>query len=139
LEKLLDPSCTYVPSDLINRGPETFICDLNRRPLPDLSHLNLDTAVFGGVLEYIHDLKSLAEWLGRYVSLCVASYASVHSNAGMVQRVRDGFDRFYFGYMNNYTEEEIVQIFRQAGFRCIARDPWTSQHVFLFVNQRPIK
>lgn len=136
LEKLLDPTCTYVPSDLVDRGPGTFVCDLSRRPLPDLSHLNVDTAVFGGVLEYIHDLESLAEWLARYVSVCVASYAYASRSRGIVQRLQDRFNRFYYGYMNSYREEELVDLFQRAGFRCIARDPWISQCVFLFVKQR---
>jgi hypothetical protein len=136
LEKLLDPTCTYVPSDLEDRGPGTFVCDLNRRPLPDISHLNVDTAVLGGVLEYIHDLESLVEWLAQHVSLCVASYACAPPKKGLFRRLRDRLDRFYFGYMNSYEEEELVDLFQRVGFRCIARDPWTSQRVFLFVNQR---
>jgi hypothetical protein len=136
LEKCLDPTCTYVPSDLVDRGPGTFVCDLNRRPLPGLSHLNVDTAIFGGVLEYIHDLESLVEWLAQHVSLCVASYACVPPGKGIFQRLRDRFNRFYYGYMSSYREEELVDLFRQAGFRCIARDPWNSQRIFLFVNQR---
>ena len=137
LEKLLDPTCTYVASDLDDRGPGTFVCDLNRRPLPGLSHLNVDTAVFGGVLEYIHDIESLAEWLAQHVSLCVASYACVPSTKETFPRLLDKFYRFYYGYMNSYGEEDLVDLFRRAGFRCIARDPWTSQRVFIFVNQRP--
>jgi hypothetical protein len=136
LEKRLDPTCTYVPSDLMERGSGTFVCDLNRRPLPDLSHLNVDTAIFGGVLEYIHDPESLVEWLAQHVSLCVASYACVPLGEGIFQRLRDRFNRFYYGYMNSYREEDLVDLFRRAGFRCIARDPWNSQRVFLFVNQR---
>ena len=136
LEKLLDPTCTYVPSDLLDRGPGAFVCDLNQRPLPDLRHLNVDTAVFAGVLEYLHGVESLAEWLAQHVSLCVASYACVPPRKGSVQWLRKGFDRFYYGYMNSYGEEELVHLFRRAGFRCIARDPWTSQRVFLFVHQR---
>ena len=30
LERYLDPSCTYVPSDLVDRGPGTIVCDLNK-------------------------------------------------------------------------------------------------------------
>lgn len=136
LEKFLDPTCTYIPSDLVERGPGTFVCDLNRRPLPGLSHLNVDTAVFSGVLEYIQDLESLVEWLARHVSLCVVSYACVLPRKVTVQRFRDRLYRFYHGYMNSYEEEELVDLFRRSGFNCIARDPWTSQRVFLFVNQR---
>jgi hypothetical protein len=137
LEKFLDPTCTYTPSDLEDRGSGTFVCDLNRRPLPDLGPLNVDTAVFGGVLEYMHDLESLANWLATQVTQCVASYAYFSPSTGIVQRLKDRCDRVYFGYMNSYGEKELVELFERAGFRCIARDPWTSQRLFLFVNQRP--
>ena len=50
LEAFLDPSCTYTASDLVERGPGTFVCDLNRRPLPDLCPLAPQVAVFAGVL-----------------------------------------------------------------------------------------
>src|ERR1044071_1990175 len=59
LEKLLDKSCVYFASDLVNRGSGTIVCDLNKRPLPDLTELSADVAVFSGVLEYIRDLDSL--------------------------------------------------------------------------------
>jgi len=134
LEKRLDPTCTYVPSDIADRGPGTLVCDLNRRPLPELRSLDVDTAVFGGVLEYMHDLESLALWLARHVSTCVASYSCVPPTTGILPRLRDRFERFYYGYMNACSEEELVAIFERAGFRCIARDPWTSQRVFLFVH-----
>ena len=56
LEKFLPAGCTYTPSDLVDRGPGTIVCDLNRPPLPDLRHLRLKVAVFGGVLEYVADV-----------------------------------------------------------------------------------
>ena len=56
LERFLPPGCKYVPSNLVDRGPGTIVCDLNRLPLPDLRHLCLNVAVFGGVLEYVADV-----------------------------------------------------------------------------------
>src|SRR4249919_694547 len=38
LGSYLGKTCTYIPADLVRRSPETVICDLNVRPLPDLSH-----------------------------------------------------------------------------------------------------
>src|SRR5690349_16692383 len=56
LESYLHPSCTYFASDLVSRGSGTIVFNLNARPLPDLTHLGLNVAVFGGVLEYVSDL-----------------------------------------------------------------------------------
>ncbi len=136
LEKRLDPMCTYVASDLVERGAGTFVCDLNRRPLPDLAPLNVDTAVFGGVLEYIHDVESLVAWLAEQVSVCVASYACAPSTRKVIGRIRTRLDRFYYGYMNGFAEPQIVGVFERAGFRCQAMDSWGSQRIFLFVNER---
>ena len=63
LEKHLDSTCTYVPSDLVSRGPDTIVLDLNKRPLPDLSTQSFDVAVLAGVLEYVADLPSFVRWL----------------------------------------------------------------------------
>src|ERR1700743_3487879 len=63
LERYLDPSCTYVPSDIVDRGPRTIVCDLNQRPLPDLGAGVYDVAVILGVLEYVSDLPSMLDWL----------------------------------------------------------------------------
>ena len=65
LENFLPDECTYVPSDLVERGPGTIVCDLNTRPLPDLGHLALQVAVFGGVLEYVCDVESVIQWVRR--------------------------------------------------------------------------
>ena len=91
--------------------------------------------MFGGVLEYVHDLESLATWLAGQVSRCVASYSCTPPESGIVPRLQEKFNRIYYGYMNSYNEEEFLDLFRRAGFQCIARDRWTLQQVFLFVNQ----
>src|SRR4051812_21836081 len=58
LEKYLDPSCLYIPFDLVSRGSDTIVFDLNERPLPDLSFLDAEVATFAGVVEYIRDVSS---------------------------------------------------------------------------------
>ena len=74
-ERHLDPSCTYVPSDIVDRGPGTLVFDLNERPLPDLGADRHDVAVFSGVLEYVRDVPSLIDWLATCVTGCVLTYA----------------------------------------------------------------
>jgi hypothetical protein len=136
LEKYLDKSCSYVPSDLVDRGPDTIICDLNQRPLPDLRHLGTDVAFFAGVLEYIRDVGSLIEWLSEQVSFCVASYTCVSPTLSTVQRLHEKLGRLYYGYMNDYTEEELLGLFKRSGFVLTAEDNWTSQRIFVLRNQR---
>jgi hypothetical protein len=134
LERLLEKSCVYTPSDLVNRGDGTVILDLNRRNLPDLSHLAVDVAVFAGVLEYLADVQSVVAWLSTQVSLCVASYESRNPSNNVRFRLRVWLRRLYYGYMNSYTEEEVIQIFESCGFKCTRRETWTNQRIFVFEN-----
>jgi len=131
LETHLDSSCTYIASDLVARGPDTFICDLNRRPLPDLGPLHPEVAVFAGVLEYIRDVPALTDWLAGQVRYCVASYAVAH-RSGFVTSLFAGARRTYFGYMNSYSEADILAVFRRSRFACLRTDSWNDQRLFLF-------
>jgi hypothetical protein len=134
LQRYLAPECTYVPSDLVERGPDTFVCDLNRRPLPNLHPLHVNVAVFAGVLEYVRDVPSVAAWLSSHVRYCVASYA-VARPAGLVRTLAAGARRTYYGYMNSYSEMDFVAVFRRSGFACVRTDSWNDQRLFLFAKQ----
>lgn len=136
LESYLDPSCSYLPSDLVDRGPGTIICDLNQRPLPNLRHVQPDVAVFAGVLEYIRNLESVIDWLSGQVSICIASYAYTQLSSNPLQNIRARLSRAYYGYMNSYTEEDLIGLFSRHGFLCTSKDTWTTQRIFVFANQR---
>lgn len=130
----LGPGCTYFPSDLADRGPDTFICDLNRRPFPSLGRIDPDVAVFGGVLEYVLDAPAVVQWLSHHVTSVVASYACVEVAGGPSTRIRDWLWRTYYGYMNHYTENAFVAIFAQHGFQCVDVQTWDTQRLFHFVR-----
>jgi len=136
LEKYLDPSCSYIPSDLVDRGPGTIVCDLNQRPLPELAHLRADLAVFAGVLEYIGDLGSLIDWLSGHVSVCLISYDPVPPNLSLIRSGHERLRRLYYGYMNCYTGDDLLALFSRCGFDCRHEDVWNSQRICLFVNHR---
>jgi Methyltransferase domain len=136
LPKYLD-ACAYFPSDLVPRAPGTIVCDLNKRPLPDLRHLNLDVAVFCGVLEYITNLPALTQWLSTQVTTCVASYDGVDSPRGSADRVLELGRRKTFGYMNSFEPGRLVAVFEQAGFRCACIDRWESQEIYVFTLVSP--
>jgi hypothetical protein len=124
LATYLDPSCSYVGSDVIRRGPDTFVCDLNARPLPDLSGLDVDVAVFGGVLEYLVRLAPIARWLSRHVSTCIASYECAVTPRWSRRRLGERLSRARLGWVSTHTEAELVGLFRAAGFRREQRAVW---------------
>ena len=138
LEKFLPAGCTYTPSDLVDRGGGTIVCDLNERPLPDLSQVAPEVGVFGGVLEYLTDVPALAQWLATEgVKTCVASFDPVPPELGTVGRHRELGRRRYWGYMNNLTEEDLLRSFGSAGFACTHRQTWTSQVILVFCHSVP--
>jgi hypothetical protein len=131
LARFLGPHCTYMASDLVDRGGDTFVCDLNRRPLPELGPLRPQVAVFAGVLEYVRDVPAVVSWLAPQVSYCVASYVSVH-RAGLWNRLAVSASRTYYGYMNSYSEAELIEVFSRHRFRCVRTESWNDQRLFLF-------
>jgi hypothetical protein len=136
LQRYLDPSCGYYPSDLVSRGPGTMVWDLNVRPLPDLSGLKPDVAVFGGVLEYLSDLPSIPPWLSRHVFICIASYECAGSAPGTFLRMRETLGRTRKGWVNTYSEGELRDLFGASGFACSEKVIWRTEQgdepIFVF-------
>nr|WP_246541050.1 class I SAM-dependent methyltransferase [Mycobacterium spongiae] len=137
LERYLDPSCTYTPSDIVDRGPGTIICDLNGRPLPDLGADVYDVAVLIGVLEYLRDLPSVLDWLTGSVKVCVVTYAPAKTGGYSPGAIRETIDRLRHGWMNNYRIEDIQSLFRERGFDLAHDEDWEQQRVLVF-SQSPL-
>ena len=108
---------------------------MNKRPLPELGHLNTDTAVFVGVLEYLRDLPEIAEWLSAEFKSCVASYDGVDSKRWSLRRIVEFGRRRYFGYMNDYEPKEFISLFERAGFQYLRGDRWQSQELYHFIRR----
>jgi hypothetical protein len=136
LERYLDPSCTYVPSDIIDRGPGTIVCDLNQRPLPDLGSNVYDVAVLSGVLEYVRDVPSVLDWLTKYVTVCVLTYAPAKAKGYSPRDLLETIGRLRHGWMNNYREEELRSLFCDRSFEVVQEEDWEEQRLFVF-SRRP--
>jgi colanic acid/amylovoran biosynthesis protein len=140
LETLLDAQSTYLASDLVERGDDTLVADLNQRPLPSLRALKPDVAVFAGVLEYVTHLPDLAEWLGQEVTTCIASYECAMTPPCSFQRLAEVVRRWRTGWVNTYSEDELVAMFSAAGFRCAERRTWSTpqgdERIFVFERRR---
>lgn len=134
LEAILPPRCQYIPSDLVSRGPGTIVCDLNSPPFPDLSGFQIDTAVFGGVLEYVRDLPRLVSWLSGQVRTCIASYECARSAPRTFARLLESFERARIGWINNYDEAEFRQIFApfEASDKVRFSEPDGDGQIFVF-------
>ena len=136
LRAYLPPGCEYFPSDLTRRSAGTILCDLNTRPLPDLRHLSADIAIFGGVLEYLTDVRGVVAWLATQVPQVIVSYDHPKQRARTIRRLVERMRRFYFGYMNDISLETLIASFDREGFRCTATDVWTTQTILVFAQER---
>lgn len=132
LERHLDQSCTYTPSDIVDRGPGTMICDLNLRPLPNLGVDAYDVAVLMGVLEYMRDMPSVIDWLTELVPTCVLSYAGARGSRYSPRRLFGSIGRLKSGWLNSYREEEIRSLFNERGFALLHQESWQNQRLFVF-------
>jgi hypothetical protein len=117
LERWLPADCSYTPSDIVDRGPGTVLCDLNRRPLPTLARgAPLQIAVFSGVIEYVVDLPSVLAWLAPQTDWIIASYNCATQSRTAAKRLRVTASRISSGWVNDFTEAEIVACFADSKF-----------------------
>lgn len=121
LKAYLPDGCAYTPSDLVDRGEGTVICDLNKRPLPEFQ--SYDFAIFSGVLEYVNDVPFLISHLSNCMRTIIASYAVIDSNKEN-RRAR--------GWVNDFSSKEFIEVFENAGFQCDHIEEWQSQLIYRF-------
>jgi len=130
LTKYLPKNCTYIPSDVVKRSPDTVICDLNAPKLPTLPVV--DVVVLTGVFEYVNDIPRLISVFNSICHTVIASYAAAK---------KKGFGdiclRRSAGWVNDYTEEEFVTIFQNRGFILLERTMWREQIVCRFQRKSP--
>ncbi len=127
LKPLLQDGQQYTPSDLVDRGPGTIVCDLNGKDLPRFP--DQDVAFLAGVLEYINDLPKLAAHLHLDFQRVVTSYVVAD-----VPKQADVTYRRSHGWVNELRADELIAIFQAAGYALEHQDQWKTQGIFVFVR-----
>jgi len=122
VKSYLPEGCSYLPLDIVDRGNGTLVCDLNKSPLPDFGYHHY--AIMSGVLEYIIDVPRLIRHISPMVGSVVASYA--------VRRNENTLNRGLHGWVNHFTESELVGIFEQNGYFLSESSAWRNQLIFVF-------
>jgi len=128
LKNYLPKGCKYIPSDLVDRGSGTVVCDLNGRELPEFPPH--DVVFFSGVLEFVYDLDRLADHNSHYCNIIVASYSCVAEEQAVNKRARRAA-----GWVNDYTSGEFEKLFARSGFRCDHVECWHTQKIYRFVRE----
>jgi len=122
LSNLIPKNCVYTPSDIVDRGKGTIVLDLNKSPLLMFDHY--DYAVFSGVLEYVNNVPLLIKHLSEYIDSFILSYATV-GKYNTRNKKRNG-------WVNNYSEKEIIQILEQNNYVLTKKTAWRRQSIFVF-------
>ncbi len=123
IAEALPADCSYVGSDAVPLKAEITKFDLNAPTLPQL--LGHDVGLFSGVLEYVHDLAKLADFLAQNFRSIVCSYAVlVGSSPEEIARRR------YSGWFSDLSAGEFSELFRSVGFRLTQEGEWAGQMLF---------
>lgn len=125
LEAHLPAGARYRPSDIVSRGPDTIVCDLNVE-LPHLTERYTDI-VFSGVLEYLQDLPAVLRHLAPHTDRVIASYATT-------DLLKDWVTRRESGWLNHYSEAELDALFRASGYRQLSRETWQGQVICCYTT-----
>jgi hypothetical protein len=125
LASCLPASCSYIPSDIVKRRLDTFVCDLNISNLPEFPRHQV--AFFSGVLEYVLDVPRLVAHLSANTQVFILSYACLEDH-------RNKLNRRSSGWVNDYDSEALEEILRKAGFKADYVGTWKSQKIFRFIR-----
>lgn len=125
LKKYLPAGCICVPSDIVYRGDVAIVCDLNSFKLPEFD--KYDCAIFGGVLEYFNDVPRLISHLSKSVSEVIASYAISDTKTS---------GRRAQGWVNDFSDKQIIAIFKESGFDWDYAEKWREQVIYRFKKSK---
>ena len=121
-EELLPAGCRHVPSDLVARGPDTFVCDLNARALPAFPEH--DVVLASGTLEYVVDVGRLLRHLAG-TRLLLFSYACHSAHASLLVRRN-------LGWLSDLTHEDVIALAREGGWAWELLGQWQGQSLYAF-------
>ena len=105
----------------MDRGPGTLICDLNKRPLPELP--GHDIIVLSGVLEYLHDPSDLLARLQTVAPVILLSYAVWDGMPQSLPKRRGN------GFVNDLCGTEFYGMLKKAGWCSNTFGEWQGQHL----------
>ena len=121
----LATGCSYFPADIVSRGPECQVVDLNKGQFPAGQY---DWVTFLGVLEYVHEPVAVLTRARTAAPSAIITYCTM--NHGEVQTRRG------MGWVNDYTRSEFEALLAAAEWRVrevaeVKRGPGNIQLMFV--------
>lgn len=115
LRQYLPKDVRYLPVDIVPRGADTIVVDLNRESLPALS---ADAAAVLGVVEYLEDPGAFLAQLRSFPDV-VISYNHTSALKDMVWKLRRS--RPPVTWVNQMSRKAFEQMLDTAGFSILRR------------------
>jgi hypothetical protein len=127
LRDSLAEGVAYVPVDIVPRGEDTIVIDLNAPVLPPLP--KADAAFFSGTLEYVIDLPRLIETVCAMYPYVACSYVTAPMTQTDCERRRS------FGWVTDFRLSEIIALFEAHHFIVLKLDRWHRQSLLLLQHE----
>ena len=127
LKDFLNDTIHYTPSDVVQRFPETLVCDLNELSDAPIDLKAYDVAIFSGVLEYVYDIEHVFETLAQRVHQINLSYCC----SDIVKRSREKN-----GWLSDYTYAQLTAVFKKYQYAVVHEEQWTDQSLFILKKEQ---
>ena len=112
VEKMLSENILYYPIDYIDRGEGTILCDFNQDKFPEIY---AEVSLCLAMLMYIVPAVELIEHICKHTEKTVVfSFVILEGFPNIAARRKSGM-------VQDFTAEQIVDIFNKNGFRLVDR------------------
>ena len=133
---LVDKGCQYFDLDWKKRREETFVCDLNKRPLPKIE--KFDYTIASGVLEYVIGLEEIFEWIALHSNFLLASFFPIETKNDLISYQKEIQDRISKGMTNHLCLHDLVSVVSKE-FTITDTSIWRKQILLFCKSNRLIK
>jgi len=111
LKKHLKAHCTYVPSDIHDRGEGCIVADLNNYEFPEGQY---DWITLIGVLEYVKDIRWVLTRAHEAASNVLVTYNTLENNPNKWSRRKRG-------WMSHLVNKDLLKLFRDTGWDSVEK------------------
>jgi hypothetical protein len=112
LRALLPSTTRYIPVDIVPRGTDTILVDLNKEAMPPVE---ADAAALLGVIEYIIDPRAVLLQFKQFRTLCVS-----YNYKGIKDVLWTLFpERKKVGWKNRLTKRQFERLVVSLGYRIL--------------------
>ena len=116
---------SYYGVDYTDRGEGTLICDFNKKEFPKVKS---DVAFVSGVFEYVRNPPWFVSSISKNCNECILSYCLIEDYPDITWRRKQA-------WVNDYSKNEIIELFSNAGFRLEAEnDNIPKNRIFYFTK-----